>query len=197
MPPTIRDLLPVTNTADNSKALPRVVGIDDDAADEVFDVLGSTTARTLYAAICEEPQPPANLAAHVETSSQNVHHHLNRLEEAGLITPVGTTYSEKGVEMTVYGSAHSPLVVTNADESRQSILREALKRLFAGISGLIILSLVVQRLSELIAPTHHPSPPPGMSANHAFTPPPGLVVFAVGVPIIVVFVLWWAYRASR
>jgi len=195
MPPTIRDLLPVANTAD--EATSRVVGIDDDAADEVFDVLGSTTARKLYAAICEKPQPPADLVTNVETSSQNVHYHLNRLEKAGLITPVGTTYSEKGVEMTVYGSTDSPLVVTNADETQQSILQEALKRLFAGIGGLIILSLAVQRLSELIAPTHNPSPPPGMSTSHAFTPPPGLVVFAVGVPIIVVFVLWWAYRASR
>jgi len=197
MPPTIRDLLPVANTSDTSETSPRIVGIDDDAADEVFDVLGSSTARKLYAAICEEPQPPADLVAHVETSLQNVHHHLNRLKEAGLITPVGTTYSEKGVEMTVYGPTDSPLVVTNADESQQSILREALKRLFAGIGGLIILRLAVQRLSELIAPTPHPSPPPGMSASHAFTPPPGLVVFAVGVPIIIVVVLWWAYRASQ
>lgn len=197
MPPTIRDLIPASFPSTSPEAAQRVVGIDDDAADEVFDALGSATARTLYAEICEEPRPPSDLVPHVGTSLQNVHHHLHRLEEAGLIKPIGTTYSEKGVEMTVYGSADSPLVVTNADRSQRSKLREALKRLFAGMAGLIILSLAVQRLSDVINPTHHPPPPPGMSASHVFSPPLGVVVFVVGVPILVSLVLWWGYRESR
>jgi hypothetical protein len=38
----------------------------------------------------------------VDTTLQNVHYHLNRLHEAGVIDVVDTAYSEKGREMNVY-----------------------------------------------------------------------------------------------
>lgn len=194
MAPTIRDLLPTIPV--ESDATPRVVGIEEEAADEVFDALGSETARTLFAELTDEPRTPADLVAHVETSLQNVHHHLDRLEKAGLITPVGTTYSEKGVEMTIYGTTDAPLVVTNADDAQRSLLRTALRRLFVGLGVLILLSVTVQGVSNVLTPTSRPTPPPGMSASTSFVPPPGLVVFVVGLPVVVALAVWLAYRET-
>jgi len=99
--------------------------------------------------------------------------------------------------MTVFGSTDRPLVVTNANDSQRSVLREALKRLFVGIGGLLVLSFAVQRLSELIVPTNHPPPPPGMSASHAVSLPPGLIVFVVGLLFIAVIVIRWAVRTAQ
>ena len=47
----------------------------------------------------------------VETSTQNVNHHLENLREADLVEVVDTWYSEKGAGMDVSASAADPLCV--------------------------------------------------------------------------------------
>ena len=89
----------------------RVLEMTDGDADEVLDALSSETSRATFQALFEEPRTPSEIADRVDTSVQNVHYHVSKLEDAALIEPVETVYSEKGNEMTVYGPASDPLVI--------------------------------------------------------------------------------------
>jgi len=125
---------------------PRLVGLDSEDADAIMAALSAETARVLLAELHDEPAPPGELADRVDTSLQNVQYHLEKLETAGAIEDVGTAYSEKGREMTVYGPADSPLVIYAGERERASGLRAALTRLFTGITALALGSLMVQEL---------------------------------------------------
>jgi DNA-binding transcriptional ArsR family regulator len=118
--------LDVTSTPDE----PRVLDIDGDAAGETFDALGSETARRMLALIYQDPRTPAELEDHVDTTLQNVHYHVDRLEDADLIEPAGVGYSEKGNEMTVYGPASEAVVLFAGEDGDSSRLRDTLTRLF-------------------------------------------------------------------
>ena len=125
---------------------PRLVGLDSEEADELMAALSSETARRLLAELHEDPAPPGELADRVDTSLQNAQYHLEKLESAGAIEDVGTAYSEKGREMTVYGPADSPLVIYAGEQERASGLRAALSRLFGGVLALAVASLAIQEL---------------------------------------------------
>jgi len=125
---------------------PRLVGLDSEEADELMAALSSETARRLLAELHEDPAPPGELADRVDTSLQNAQYHLEKLEGAGAIEDVGTAYSEKGREMTVYGPADSPLVIYAGEQERASGLRAALSRLFGGVLALAVASLAIQEL---------------------------------------------------
>ena len=125
---------------------PRLVGLDSDEADELMAALSSETARRLLAELHEDPAPPGELADRVDTSLQNAQYHLEKLEGAGAIEDIGTAYSEKGREMTVYGPADSPLVIYAGEQERASGLRAALSRLFGGVLALAVASLAIQEL---------------------------------------------------
>jgi DNA-binding transcriptional ArsR family regulator len=123
---------------------PRVVGLDSEEADDLMAALSSETARQVLSELHEEPAPPGELADRVDTSLQNAQYHLEKLEEAGAVEVVGTAYSEKGREMSVYGPADSPLVIFAGEEERASGLRSALSRLFGGFLALAAAAIAVQ-----------------------------------------------------
>ena len=106
-----------TETAGDSET--RVVSVGDDGATSVFAALSAATAQSMLAELYREPSTPAALAEHVDTSVQNVHYHLSRMEEAGLVEVVGVEFSRRGVEMDVY-APDGPLVVTFGDPQRDS-----------------------------------------------------------------------------
>lgn len=91
------------------------VVVDSDEPADALDVLSSATAREILAVLQERPSTASGIAGDVDKSLQNVAYHLSRLHEADLITPVGTWYSEKGREMTVYALAAERLVVQFGD----------------------------------------------------------------------------------
>ena len=141
------DLLPsIPDSSAREDRTPRVVGLDEDAADEVFGALGSETARSLFAALTEEPAHPSALAERVETSLQNAQYHLGNLEDAELVEVVDTAYSAKGREMDVYAPADRALVVFAGEETDQSLLSKALGRLLGGLGVLSALSVVAEGL---------------------------------------------------
>lgn len=136
-------LLPSTPdiTADSE---PRVVGLDSEAADDLMAALSSETARQVLSELHEDPAPPGELADRVDTSLQNAQYHLEKLEDAGAIEVVGTAYSEKGREMSVYGPADSPLVIFAGEKERASGLKSAVSRLFGGVLALAAGAIAVQ-----------------------------------------------------
>ena len=155
---------------------PRLVGLDSEDADAIMAALSAETARVLLAELHDEPAPPAELADRVDTSLQNVQYHLEKLETAGAIEDVGTAYSEKGREMTVYGPADSPLVIYAGERERAAGLRAALTRLFTGIAALAVGSLAVQELfgrSVLRRAIEGATPSFGAPASESATPDDG------------------------
>ncbi|MFB6105352.1 MAG: ArsR/SmtB family transcription factor [Halobacteriaceae archaeon] len=173
---------------------PAVVSLADDGAGELLGSLTSETAREMLAALEDSPRPPSALADAVDTSLQNVHYHLDRMEAAGAVEVIDTAYSEKGREMAVYAPTGSPLVVVSADEDADAVVA-ALERLLGGVAVLSLASVLVKR--ALTAPTRLA---PGVDPNAyavapTVSPPPvGLYAFVAG---LVLLCGWVAVRYRR
>ncbi|AHG03387.1 regulatory protein ArsR [Halobacterium sp. DL1] len=123
-----------------------VVGIRDDAADEVFEALSSRTAREILAALYEEPDTASSVAETIDTSLQNASYHIEKLVDADLVEVADTWYSEQGREMKVYAPATESLVVFASDEASEPSLKDRLLRILGAVGVLGVSSLVVQRL---------------------------------------------------
>jgi len=137
------DILPSTPDADPDPE-PRVLGVDSDEAGETLAALSSDTARGMLRAFHEDPDTPSGVADRLDLSLQNAQYHIGNLEDAGLIEPVDTVYSEKGREMQVYGPADAPLIVYAGTEDDTTGLQAALSRLIGAVAALGISSLLVQ-----------------------------------------------------
>lgn len=129
---------------------PRVLDVDDADTDEVLDALSSETGRELYRTLFDEPGTASEIAARCDTSVQNVHYHISNLQEAGLVEPIETVYSEKGNEMTVYGPASDPLVLVG-NRGIRSQVQQSMADIVAGIGLLAMASLLVQWGAERLA----------------------------------------------
>ena len=121
--------------SDNSPAIdpePKILSPDSDDTGAVLDALGSETSRELYAALLSEPRTATELAATVDTSIQTVSYHIDNLQEADLVEPGTTRYSDRGREMTVWVPVSRGILVTdNPDTDR-------LRRRVASVLGLAI-----------------------------------------------------------
>lgn len=117
-------LLPLREEVQVSPNEPRLFNLDSDAADKAFKTLTASTTRAVLSIIYEYPATPSDIRDEVETSIQNVHYHLEKLEAAGLIEPAGIGYSEKGTKMTLYAPANEALVLFAGQEPTYHQLRE-------------------------------------------------------------------------
>lgn len=129
--PADRSIFPIRDPVDVD-AGPSVVSLD--TAGAVFESLTSTTARELVDEIYDGPATASDLAHAVDTTIQNVQYHLDQLQEAGLVAVVGTWYSERGNEMTVYGPAADPLVICAGDAESRAGVRRVLDRAESSVS---------------------------------------------------------------
>ncbi|MDS0297495.1 winged helix-turn-helix domain-containing protein [Halogeometricum sp. S1BR25-6] len=148
----VADILPFRSDAgDDDDKEPRVVGLDGEEVSDLLSAISSETARSILSSLHEEPATPSEVADRADTSIQNAQYHLGRLEDAGLIEPGGTVYSEKGREMTVYAPADRALVVVAGREEDTSGLRSVLSRLLGGLGVVALGSVVVDRLTRTAA----------------------------------------------
>lgn len=198
MSKSIQDLIPLSLLETQTQMDPKLMDIGDTDAVEVFDALSSETTRKILIRIREDPCLPTDIAGDLDTSIQNVHYHLNKLEDVNLIEPAGIGYSKKGVEMTLYTQSNNPLVITSATENQQSILRTMLGRLFAGIALLAGVSFGVQwlfanQLSEFLSKTDGTTITSKSVESVGNIVPPGLLFFLGGL-FVLLMVLGWQYR---
>jgi DNA-binding transcriptional ArsR family regulator len=140
-------LFPFRGEETGASAEPRLVDIDDDAAEEVFAALSSDTARAILSRLYEGPETASGVAEAADTSIQNARYHLEKLESAGLVEPVDTWYSSRGTEMTVYAPTNEPLVVAAGNEESKGVLRRALERVVGAVAVLALASVVIDRLA--------------------------------------------------
>ncbi|MEE6210635.1 winged helix-turn-helix domain-containing protein [Salarchaeum sp. III] len=169
---------------------PRVIGVDSEDADRVLSALSAGTARTMLTTLHEEPATASELADEVDTTLQNTQYHLGKLRDADLVEVAGTSYSEKGREMTVYAPTDAPLVLFAGDENTGSTVRSMLGALLGAVAVLGVASLFVQYLAEaVLAPSGDGSG--GFSTASADTAsnavvglPPGVLFFLGGLLVL-------------
>jgi DNA-binding transcriptional ArsR family regulator len=125
-----------------------VLSLEDEATQEALSALSSDTAREILSLVYEEPMTPPEIRDEIDTSLQNVHYHLENLEDAELIQPAGSGYSEKGTEMTVYAPASEAVVLFAGRETDRSRLKTALSRLIGAVGLLGLASLVVRQFAR-------------------------------------------------
>lgn len=101
-----------------------VVGLRDES--DVFSVLAATMAREILIELYENPAATSALASSVGTSVQNVQYHLGNLMDAGVVEAVGTRYSSRGREMTVYAPTDNMLALVISDAACLDTCRAAL-----------------------------------------------------------------------
>lgn len=146
-------LLPSLPDATPDDREPRVVGVDDEDADDLIAALGSETAREILTRLHDEPATKSELAAEVDTSLQNVQYHLAKLDGADLVDVVDTTYSEKGREMDVYAAADEPLVLFAGGHEESAGIKSALLRLLGGYALIGVAAAAAQRALSVAEPT--------------------------------------------
>lgn len=201
-------LLPSRLHVSSTPEEPKVLDIDGEEAEAAFDVLGSETARRVLAATYEEPKTPPEIREDVGTSLQNVHYHLDRLEEAGLLEPAGTGYSAKGNEMTVYGPASEAVVLFAGDDVAGSRLRDMVTRLFGLVLAVGVSTLVFAVLHDFL--TSEPEAGSGQgtggmtaqdaaesagdAAGAATGLDPAVAFFLGGCAVVAVLGAWWVLR---
>ena len=102
------------------------VPLDSEEAAAICASLASETANEILSRLFEDPTTASELADDVDTSLQNAHYHLERLQEAGLVRIVDTWYSSRGVEMNVYAPAHDRFVIAppSTDDAVDATERE-------------------------------------------------------------------------
>lgn len=135
-------LLPLRGESKVDPGEPRVVGLDGEDADEAFEVLSSATTRRVLSFLYQQPSTPAEVRDQIGTSLQNVHYHIGKLEDAGLIEAAGKGYSEKGTEMTVYAPANEAVVLFAGRQSDQSRFKQLLSRVFGTVFALFAVAVV-------------------------------------------------------
>lgn len=176
----------------------RVLWLDDDESEQLINSLSSETARSLVTALHEAPATASELSESVDTSLQNVRHHLTNLQDAGLVQVTDTRYSVKGREMNVYAPTDDSLVVCVGREDDRSTFVDSLKRLIGTVAVLGVASLLVQfafgtGVVDLGGP--ETAPRVGDSIGATAEPllgllPPGAAFLAGGLLVLAVVAVW-------
>lgn len=179
----------------------RVLWLDDEESEQLISSLSSDTARSILTALHEAPATASELSDAVDTSLQNIKHHLTNLQEAGLVQVADTRYSVKGREMNVYAPTDDSLVVCVGREDDRTTFLDSLKRLVGTVAVLGLVSLFVQytfgtAVTSLGGPEGVPRV--GDSVGGASGPvfgllPPG-VTFLAGGLLVLALVAAWEYR---
>lgn len=180
---------------------PLVIDLNDAHADDFFEALASSTARQLFQRLQGSPTHPSELAAEIDTSVQNVHYHLGRLETAGVIEVVDTVYSTKGREMNVYAPTADPLVFVSEGTTDRTNLADSLSRFLGVIGILTFTSVTVQVVVEKLLYSGGPTPveTSGQYALPPMTnvaPPVGVYVLLAGLTFLICFSLIMRLRDS-
>ncbi|MUV56432.1 helix-turn-helix domain-containing protein [Halogeometricum sp. CBA1124] len=179
----------------------RVLSLDDDEAEQLIGCLSSDTARETFAALQRDPSTASELADAVDTSLQNVRHHLDNLRSAGLVRVADTRYSVKGREMKVYAPTQDSLVVcVGSTEDKDSFL-DGLGQYVGAGAALAVAAVAVQTLfgagvADLGGPATTPRVADGVTGGAEPVLgllPPGVAFLAGGLLVLGVLLTVRAY----
>ena len=167
--------------------------LDSEEAGDLLSSIACDTARDVLTALHGEPATASEVADRVDTSLQNARHHLENLQDAGLIRIADTRYSSKGREMNVYAPAEDPTVVFVGRQDDGEGLLDSLRQLVPVAAVLALASLLVQTLSVPSATGTAASEIPrigqGLGAAGGATGLPSGAVFLAGGLLVLAAVL--------
>jgi DNA-binding transcriptional ArsR family regulator len=178
----------------------RVLWLDDEDAERLITSLSSDTARAVVTALYDDRGTASELADRVDTSLQNVRHHLDHLQEAGLVRVVDTRYSVKGREMNVYGPTDDSLVVAVGREEDHEGFLDSLGRFVGALAGLALVGALVEvtfGVGASLLPVAGPGTAPRVADG--FAPgadplvglvPPGVAFVAGGLLVLAAVLAW-------
>jgi predicted transcriptional regulator len=167
----------------------RTLWLDSDEAGDLLSSLSSETARSILTALHEEPSTASEIADEVGTSLQNARHHLDNLQEAGVVQVADTKYSSKGREMNVYAPSEEPMVVFVGNES-DSTAFDPLEQILPVVGLLALGSFLVEWLFDIAVGTGTPAGlerlPDGMGGGSSaiLGLSPGLLFFLGGTLVL-------------
>ena len=197
-------LKPTPSSASDRGLEPKLVGLEDESADQILSAVSSTTARRILTQIYEEPTTASDMAAEIDSSVQNISYHLDRLQDAELVEVVETWYSEQGREMDVYAPTNSALVLFAGAERTTPSLTTALRRVFSAVGIVGVVSIIVHARWAALTPSPlsrgggPPQPDPTLwEALVAFGTGPGGFVLGVSVVLILSLFVTWYWRTYR
>ena len=192
-----------TARLDEGETTPRFVENGTEESETIMDALGSDTGRSIYHHVQSEPSTPSELASVTDRSLQTVSYHISNLQSADLIQEVGTTYSDQGKEMTIWGPKSGPIVFVDDEASAKETLAKYLGAIAVlGAGGVLAQYLTDRFVASVpsqgsgVTPASYGTPPVVNRALHSLaevlaTVDVGLVVFVVGA-----IVLAATYRTS-
>lgn len=145
-------ILPTSSDASISRSEdPSLLCIDDEHTSEVLKTLSSDTSQEIFTVLNEEPMSAQDIADELDLSLQQVSYHLDNLQAAGLITVLDTCYSEKGMEVDVYGPPETPLLLYLGPSGDKPGMLESFKR-FAHVLGPVAVPVAIgQTLARLVS----------------------------------------------
>jgi len=170
--------------------------LDSEEAGDLLSSIACDTARNVLTALHEEPATASEVAARVDTSLQNARHHLENLQDAGLVRVADTRYSSKGREMNVYAPSEDPMVVFVGRQDDGEGLLDSLRKFAPVVAVLALASLLVQTFVTPSATTtttatgEIPRIGQGLGvAGGASGLPPGAVFLAGGLLVLAAVLL--------
>lgn len=127
-----------------------LVDLNEPKTKKLAETITSDTSRKILNHLAEKEETEANIAKILNLPISTVHYHLQKLQEAHLITAEEFHYSQKGREVLHYKLANkyiiiAPKVVSGLKEKLKGILPAALVVL--GISAVIKL---IQGASQVV-----------------------------------------------
>ncbi|MYL67665.1 ArsR/SmtB family transcription factor [Halorubrum distributum] len=199
-------LKPTPETASDRKLEPRLVGFEDESAEQILSAVTSTTARRILNQLYHEPTTASDIATELDSSVQNVSYHLNRLQGADLVEVIETWYSEQGREMDVYAPSNSALVLFAGAERTAPSLTTALRRVFGAVGLVGVISGIVHTRWSVLTPSSSlrgaeppvQQPDPTMwETLVTFGTGPGGFVLGIGVFLILFLFMAWYWQTYR
>lgn len=181
----------------------RTLYLDNDDTGELISSLSSETARSILLQLHDAPATASEIADSVDTTVQNVRHHLDNLQDADLVEVTDMRYSSKGREMDVYAPSGEPMLVVVGTEDGGAGIVDSMKRFLGAIGVLAAASAAIQyfvvlQLSGGSAPG---IPRMGEGATGGgLAPlgmPPGLLFFAGGMLVLAMASAWRYYERNR
>lgn len=199
----------------------KLVGIDDESAEAVFNAIGSETTREILDSIYQKPGTATDIAERTDVSLQNAKYHLNKLLEAELVEIGEVWYSEQGNKMKVYSPTNESVVMVAGDRGTRATIKEMLTQLIGSIGLLGIVSYFVDRFisyklmaadgstgsdsgavdfyskgNSTVTPTPSGETVHYFSADFIELLTPGVAFFIGGLSILILLITWNLYSNS-
>jgi len=118
-----------------------LVDLNEPKTKKLAETITSDTSRKILNHLAEKDESEANIAKMLNLPISTVHYHLQKLQEANLITAQEFHYSQKGREVLHYKLANKYIIIA---PKHVSGLKEKLKGILPAILAVLGISAVIK-----------------------------------------------------